>query len=421
MSSLSSESESSELSGPNEPSPAVLRMVRTLGHISLLLTLAVLVVLGIKSSRETWDQRHRMEVAERAQVLVEESARARRYRADGAQDGRDALPDHEEALQRMLARMGGGKTAGERPARGPSAYSGRSWHESLAAISGRLEPRTGLEGGRDRAIPNLVEAWSGVRPSTPEERYAALPWHAALVSMAAGHLPATLSATPLQKKPPPYHLAWQVVLAHIGGGRAASAGLGIELGFGFVFLFFIFFMCDIITMLYIYPLFVSGFQRISHWRIIGPMLKKTHDLAHKHKARIEPYGPIGLLSFVLFPFWSTGPLVGVVVGYLIGLRTWITFTASAGANFSSARSLPIFSLAFSSASFFAAAAHSSAAALCTTAVTPTPRQMVSAVTASHFHTSRIPVPPSVGFWPTPVTSRTARPSCASSSRSVLSV
>ena len=36
---------------------------------------------------------------------------------------------------------------------------------------------------------------------------------------------------------------------------------------------------------------------------------------------------IGLWTFVFFPFWSTGALVGGVVGYLLGMRTWVVFTS----------------------------------------------------------------------------------------------
>ena len=33
------------------------------------------------------------------------------------------------------------------------------------------------------------------------------------------------------------------------------------------------------------------------------------------------------MLFVVFPFWSTGPLVGAVVGFLIGMRTWVALTS----------------------------------------------------------------------------------------------
>ena len=79
-------------------------------------------------------------------------------------------------------------------------------------------------------------------------------------------------------------------------------------------------------MFYVYPWFVSGFRHLSSWPLIGSGLKRTHELALTHKKRIAPYGAIGLMLFVIFPFWSTGPLVGVMVGYLLGMSTRLIFT-----------------------------------------------------------------------------------------------
>ena len=125
----------------------------------------------------------------------------------------------------------------------------------------------------------------------------------------------------------PYDQVWQVVLAQCMGGRAGGVGLGLQKGFSPYYLFFHSTMYDFIIMLYVYPLFVSGYQYVSNWPFIGKFFKKTHALALQHKKHIAPYGAIGLMLFVVFPFWSTGPLVGVIVGYLIGLRTWVTFSA----------------------------------------------------------------------------------------------
>lgn len=39
------------------------------------------------------------------------------------------------------------------------------------------------------------------------------------------------------------------------------------------------------------------------------------------------------MIFVLFPFWSTGALVGAVVGYLLGMRIGVTSGAALTGNF----------------------------------------------------------------------------------------
>lgn len=124
----------------------------------------------------------------------------------------------------------------------------------------------------------------------------------------------------------PYDQVWQLILAHIVGGRALNAGRGIDLGFSPYFILFQSFMQDFIIMFFVYPLFVKGYEHLSGWPFLGSSLKNVHESALKHRKRIAPYGAIGLTLFVIFPFWSTGPLVGVLVGYLLGMRAWITFS-----------------------------------------------------------------------------------------------
>lgn len=124
----------------------------------------------------------------------------------------------------------------------------------------------------------------------------------------------------------PYDQVWQLVLAHFVSGRAGNAGLGLMKGFNHFFLLYQCCMLDFIIMFYVYPWFVSGYQHLSNWPFIGPALKHTHELALAHKHRIAPYGAAGLMLFVIFPFWSTGPLVGVLVGYLLGMSTLLTFS-----------------------------------------------------------------------------------------------
>jgi len=124
----------------------------------------------------------------------------------------------------------------------------------------------------------------------------------------------------------PYDKVWQLVLAHVVSGRAGNAGIGLQKGFSHYFLLFQSCIQDFIIMFYVYPLFVSGYQRVSRWRIIGPVLKRMHEVALEQKKRIAPYGAVGLMAFVIFPFWSTGPMIGAIVGYLLGMSTLLTFT-----------------------------------------------------------------------------------------------
>lgn len=131
----------------------------------------------------------------------------------------------------------------------------------------------------------------------------------------------------------PYEKVWSLVLAHFVTGRAGNIVLGIKLGFPTWFLFLQCFVQDLLMCLLLYPLFVAGYRRAVEWRILGPALANIRATADRHKSKIEPFGAAGLVLFVLIPFWSTGALVGAVVGYLLRLRTWVTFAAVTIGNF----------------------------------------------------------------------------------------
>jgi hypothetical protein len=38
---------------------------------------------------------------------------------------------------------------------------------------------------------------------------------------------------------------------------------------------------------------------------------------------LRHFGIAGLFVFVFVPFWMTGPVVGAIIGFLIGLRPWV--------------------------------------------------------------------------------------------------
>ena len=38
---------------------------------------------------------------------------------------------------------------------------------------------------------------------------------------------------------------------------------------------------------------------------------------------MRKFGIVGLFVFVFVPFWMTGPVVGAIIGFLIGLRPWV--------------------------------------------------------------------------------------------------
>lgn len=127
--------------------------------------------------------------------------------------------------------------------------------------------------------------------------------------------------------PEPFSRSWRLVFGQMMAGRAFSVSEGINLGFPHIFLLFQVALQDIIILLLLYRLLIAGYRRVEKVRVIGPAIMRVRQSAEAHRSRVEPFGAIGIALFVLFPFWSTGPLVGSVLGYMLGIRTWLVFVS----------------------------------------------------------------------------------------------
>ena len=74
-------------------------------------------------------------------------------------------------------------------------------------------------------------------------------------------------------------------------------------------------------MLILYPLFVLSWNRLIDIGRLGPYLARVHASAESQQGWVRRFGIAGLFLFVFVPFWMTGPVVGAIIGFLLGLRT----------------------------------------------------------------------------------------------------
>ncbi len=109
-------------------------------------------------------------------------------------------------------------------------------------------------------------------------------------------------------------------------GRAAGMAFGYSVGLGPIAVSLISMVAETASVFIVYPLFVFSWR---HLLVLKPLKKafaRIHQAAETHKAGIQRYGLIGLFAFVWFPFWMTGPVVGCVIGFLLGLPVWLNMT-----------------------------------------------------------------------------------------------
>jgi uncharacterized membrane protein len=110
---------------------------------------------------------------------------------------------------------------------------------------------------------------------------------------------------------------------HILFGRAAGISFGYSLDFGHLVVIPINLAIEVIMVLLIYPLFVLAWRNLLVIRALNNFMRRIEEAAEANEEKIKRYGIPGLFLFVCIPFWMTGPVVGAVIGFFLGLRPWV--------------------------------------------------------------------------------------------------
>ena len=114
-----------------------------------------------------------------------------------------------------------------------------------------------------------------------------------------------------------------ITATHILFGRAAGMSFGYSLGFGHLIVIPINLAIEMIMVMIIYPLFVLAWRNLLVFKALDNFMHRIEEVAETNEAKIHRYGIPGLLLFVCIPFWMTGPVIGSVIGFFLGLRPWV--------------------------------------------------------------------------------------------------
>jgi uncharacterized membrane protein len=170
-------------------------------------------------------------------------------------------------------------------------------------------------------------------PNDPEGSGSPLVWRVAFASpegrwLALGAALATMGLVGLGA-------AWHwwpeqaLTLAAMSGlnliiGRAAGMAYGYANGLDHLPVIASNVLVETVQVLVIYPLFVLGCRQwlLPPW-LAAPLARLRASAEGSHAA-VRRFGMAGLFVFVFMPFWMTGPVVGSIIGYLLGLRNRTT-------------------------------------------------------------------------------------------------
>lgn len=106
-------------------------------------------------------------------------------------------------------------------------------------------------------------------------------------------------------------------------GREAGMSFGYASGFGHAQVVPLNILIETIQVLVIYPLFVLSTRHLIRLRVLEPFIMRIQRAAESNGGMVRKFGIAGLFVFVFVPFWMTGPVVGAIIGFLIGLRPWV--------------------------------------------------------------------------------------------------
>lgn len=116
-------------------------------------------------------------------------------------------------------------------------------------------------------------------------------------------------------------------------GRAAGMSFGYASGLGHAQVVPLNMLVETIQVLVVYPLFALSWRQLIRWPRLQPMLSRMHRAAQSGGGAVRQFGIVGLFVFVFVPFWMTGPVVGAVIGFLIGLRPWLNLVVVLSATY----------------------------------------------------------------------------------------
>jgi len=117
-------------------------------------------------------------------------------------------------------------------------------------------------------------------------------------------------------------------------GRAAGISYGYNSNFSDLIIVIYNIIIESILVMIIYPLFVLSWNKSLKIKFFQNMFSKIKEQKNKYQDMFDKYGRYGLFIFVWFPFWMTGPVVGAIIGFLIGIKHYQTiFIVILGTSF----------------------------------------------------------------------------------------
>lgn len=116
-------------------------------------------------------------------------------------------------------------------------------------------------------------------------------------------------------------------------GRAAGMSFGYASGLGHSHVIPLNMIIETVQVIVVYPLFALTWTHLIDTPRWNATMARMRQAAEAHRGKIQRYGMVGLFFFVFTPFWMTGPVIGAIIGFLIGLRASVNLAVVLSATY----------------------------------------------------------------------------------------
>jgi uncharacterized membrane protein len=111
-----------------------------------------------------------------------------------------------------------------------------------------------------------------------------------------------------------------MIVTNIAVGRVPSLSFGYASQLSHFEVIVTNILVEMILVTILYPMFVFSYKDMLHIKFLEKFFDDVKNYQIKYKDKFDKYGVIGLFVFIFIPFWMTGPIVGSIIGYLLGMK-----------------------------------------------------------------------------------------------------